>query len=93
MEKMFPSSKGRECVGHELWQLQHQIPSQNKYMFGHKRIRILQVVDPGAEKCLLSGQADRLNSEQGKMKWKQDGETSEELIPRPDYKVKNNLFI
>jgi len=52
-----------------------------------------QVVDPGAEKCLLSGQADRLNSEQGKMKWKQDGETSEELIPRPDYKgVVSKIF-
>ena len=48
-------------------------------------------MDPGAEKCLLAGQVDRLNSDQGKMKWKQDGETSEELIPRPDYKVKNHL--
>ena len=44
-------------------------------------------MDPVAERCLLAGQADRLNSDKGKLKWKQDGETSVESLPSPDYKV------
>ena len=44
------------------------------------------------ERCLLAGQVDRLNSQQGKLKWKYQGETTAESIPNPDYKVIKGFY-
>jgi len=80
------SNQLRRCLHHTT---PHQVLVLN---CGSSSIKF-QVIVPSEERCLLSGQADRLNSSLGKLKWKLDGDTSVESLASPSYEeVVDRIF-